>query len=207
MSTRTLPAIDIQPATTARWDDLKALFGPQGACGGCWCMFWRQPHAQHHQQSSDERQAALQALTGSELAPGILAYAGGQPVGWCAVGPRADFAALARSRILRPVDEQPVWSIVCFFVAKPARRQGVSLALIRGAVAFAQAHGGQIVEGYPLDLEAPRFAGRRLSGAAGFEGNAATFRAAGFHEVRRASASQLIMRYAISEQAPADTAV
>ena len=160
-------------------------------------MFWRQPHAQHHQQGSQERRAALRVLTESELAPGILAYSGGQAVGWCAVGPRADFAALERSRILRPVDDLPVWSIVCFFVAKPARRQGVSLALIRGAVAFAQAHGGQVVEAYPNDLESPGFAGRRLTGAAGFEGNAATFRAAGFQEVKRASASQLIMRYAI----------
>jgi GNAT superfamily N-acetyltransferase len=196
MSEAHLP-IEIQPATSERWDDLAELFGPQGACGGCWCMYWRQPHAQHHQQSPDERRAALESLTGAPVPPGILAYAGGRAVGWCAVGPRSDFAALARSRNLQPVDGQPVWSIVCFFVAKPARRRGVSLALIRGAVEFARAHGGQIVEAYPIDLESPRYAGRRLSGAGGYEGNAATFRAAGFGEVRRASATQLIMRYAL----------
>lgn len=191
------PPIEIQPVTGERWDDLAELFGPQGACGGCWCMFWRQPHAQHHQQSADERRAALQGLTSAPLPPGILAYASGRAVGWCAVGPRSDFVALARSRNLQPVDDRPVWSIVCFFVAKPARRQGVSLALIRGALEFARSHGGQIVEAYPIDLESPRYAGRRLSGAAGFEGNAATFRAAGFSEVKRASATQLIMRYAL----------
>ena len=203
MTTAKVPPhqLTIQPASAERWDDLEALFGPKGACGGCWCMYWRQPHAQHHQQSAEERRAALQALAGTELPPGLLAYDGEGPVGWCAVGPRADFAALARSRILRPIDDQPVWSIVCFFVAKRARRQGVSLALIHGAVAFAQAHGGQIVEAYPNDLESPRFAGRRLTGAAGFEGNAATFRAAGFHEVKRASAAQLIMRYTIDSAA------
>ena len=89
---------------------------------------------------------------------------------------------------------------MCFFVAKSARRRGVSQALIRGAVALAQGHGAQIVEAYPIDLEGPRFGGRRLSGAAGFEGTASAFRAAGFSEVKRASANQIVMRYAVGSQ-------
>lgn len=194
------PRLDVLPATSERWDDLAALFGENGACGGCWCMFWRMPHASFGQMGGGEKRAALQALTGSELPPGVLGYQDGQAIGWCSVGPRADFAALARSRNLKPIDDQPVWSIVCFFVAKPARRRGVSQALIRGAVEFAQAHGAQIVEAYPIDLEAPRFAGRRLSGAAGFEGTASAFRAVGFSEVRRASANQIMMRYTIGAQ-------
>jgi len=189
--------IEIVPATAERWSDLEALFGPNGACSGCWCMFWRVPHAAAHQMGGDDRRAALQALTASELPPGVLAYEGSRAIGWCSVGPRADFAALERSRNLKPIDDQPVWSIVCFFVAKPARRRGVSGALIRGAVAFAQAHGAQIVEAYPIDAEAPRFAGRRLSGATGYEGTVSAFRAAGFSEVKRASAHQMMMRYTI----------
>jgi GNAT superfamily N-acetyltransferase len=160
-------------------------------------MFWRIPHAPFGQMSGEEKRAALQSLTSSDLPPGVLAYQDGRAIGWCSVGPRADFAALARSRNLKPIDDQPVWSIVCFFVAKPARRRGVSQALIRGAVAFAQEHGAQIVEAYPIDLDAPRFAGRRLSGAAGYEGTASAFRAAGFSEVKRASATQIIMRYTV----------
>ena len=100
--------IEIAPATTERWSDLEALFGPSGACGGCWCMFWRIPHAALGGMSGDEKRAALQALASSELPPGVLAYQGGRAIGWCSVGPRADFAALERSRNLRPIDDQPV---------------------------------------------------------------------------------------------------
>lgn len=187
--------LDILPATPARWNDLVELFGPNGACAGCWCMFWRTPHAMFNAMGNDERYAALQSLTTSELPPGVLVYQYGKAIGWCAVGPREHFAAIERSRSLKRIDEQPVWAIVCFFVAKPYRRRGVTQALIRGALEFAQRHGARIVEAYPLDLTSHKYTSQRLSGAAGFEGSAATFRATGFSEVRRASASKLYMRY------------
>ncbi len=34
--------IRIAPLTGENWPDLEALFGPRGAVGGCWCMYWRQ---------------------------------------------------------------------------------------------------------------------------------------------------------------------
>jgi GNAT superfamily N-acetyltransferase len=195
------PAVEVHPATAERWADLEALFGSTGACGGCWCMFWRLPSGQFQDQRGAENQAALLVLAASDMPPGVLAYADDRAIGWCAIGRRTDFVRLARSRNLRPIDEQPVWSIVCFFVAKPYRRRGVSLAQINGAVQFARAHGAQIVEAYPLDLQAPRYAGQRLSGAAGYEGSSSAFQTAGFREVKRASATQLIMRYVIGSEA------
>ena len=187
----------IVPATPERWEDLAALFGPQGACGGCWCMFWRMPHAEFHRATASEHRADLQAIVESGTPPGLLAYAGEQAAGWCAVAPRSEYMALARSRILKPLDDQPVWSVTCFFIAKPFRRQGVHLALLRGAVEFARAHGAPAIEGYPLDMDIAKLAGQRLSGAGGYMGLASVFREAGFHEMRRASNTQVIMRCAL----------
>lgn len=98
---------------------------------------------------------------------------------------------------MKPLDDQPVWSVTCFFIAKPFRRQGVHLALLRGAVEFARAHGAPAIEGYPLDMDIAKLAGQRLSGAGGYMGLASVFREAGFHEMRRASNTQVIMRCAL----------
>jgi GNAT superfamily N-acetyltransferase len=126
--------------------------------------------------------------------PGLLAYADGQPVAWCSLAPRETFPALERSRTLKRVDDKPVWSIVCFFVARPLRRKGVMLKLLRAAVEYARAHGAKIVEGYPVEST------EGLSGASGFTGVVSTFRQAGFVEVLRRSETQPIMRCFVREQ-------
>jgi GNAT superfamily N-acetyltransferase len=95
------------------------------------------------------------------------------------------------------VDEQPVWSIVCFFVDKAIRKRGLMVALVRGAVAYARSNGAQFVEGYPIDMQSPKLAGQKLGGCSGYMGIAAAFRKNGFVEVGRASETQLIMRYTI----------
>jgi GNAT superfamily N-acetyltransferase len=124
--------------------------------------------------------------------PGLLLYIAGQVMGWCSIGPRETFPGLERSRIYKRIDAQPVWSIACFFVAKPFRRKGdgpVMRHLLLGALAYAREHGATIVEGYPRDLDRP------IAGSKGYRGIASTFRDVGFAEVGRASATQLIMRY------------
>jgi hypothetical protein len=103
--------IEIRPATPERWADLAALFGPRGACGGCWCMWWRLPRAGFGAAKGEGNREALCALVASGKAPGLLAYADSVPVGWCALAPREAYPALGRSRILKPVDDQPVWSV------------------------------------------------------------------------------------------------
>src|SRR5688500_16584084 len=105
------PALSFRPATSNRWADVEELFGDRGACGGCWCMYWRLPRGQWSAGKGHKNKNAFKKIVSSNEKPGVLAYAGKEPVGWCAVAPRVDFISLARSRVLKPIDEKPVWSI------------------------------------------------------------------------------------------------
>jgi GNAT superfamily N-acetyltransferase len=189
--------VEVLPATAERWPDLEALFGKNGACAGCWCMFWRLSRSEFRRLQGEGNKAMLKEMTLGDQVPGLVAYAGGRPAGWCSIGPCEQYAALERSRILTPVDGQPVWSIVCFFVLRPFRRRGLLAELVRGAVQYAQQHGAHIVEAYPIDTQTPKLAGKKLTGVGGYMGIASTFRALGFVKVGRASETQLIMRYTI----------
>ena len=188
------PNYKFHSVTPERWSDLEALFGPRGACGGCWCMYWRLPHADYEAMKGAGNHAALKAIVDEGEIPGLLAYHDGQPVGWVSMAPRLAFTRLERSRILKPVDEQPVWSVVCFFVARPYRRKGLTVQLLNAAVEYARQHGAQIVEGYP---EEPRT--DRVPDAFAYTGLASAFRKAGFVEVLRRSETRPIMRRILSE--------
>jgi GNAT superfamily N-acetyltransferase len=186
--------VEVHPVSPEHWADLERVFGPRGACAGCWCMWWRLPHASFGAGKGDSNRESLRALVVSGTTPGLLAYRNGQPIGWCAFGPREDYPALARSRILKPVDDRPVWSVTCFFIARGQRRQGLTRRLLAAAVEHAQAYGAQIVEGYPIEPKntdtPPVFA---------FTGTASAFRAAGFVEVARRSDTRPVMRYLIAD--------
>jgi hypothetical protein len=125
-----LTEISIHPVTPRRWPDLEALFGPRGACAGCWCMFWRLPRKDFEAGSGNFNRAAFKGIIDSGETPGLIAYHQDKPAGWICIGPRANFPVLDRSRVLKPVDERPVWSVVCFFVARPFRRQGITVSLL-----------------------------------------------------------------------------
>ncbi len=181
-----------RPLTPARWNDLVALFGPRGACGGCWCMWFRVPRAAFAAGKGEGNKRRLRSLLQRGVPLGVLAYRGRTPVGWCAVAPRTDYPQLARSRVLAPVDAQPVWSATCFFVAREARRQGVTRALLEGAAAFAARHGARMLEAYPVDARA------RQADAFVYHGIASTFEAAGWREVARRSPTRPIVRLALS---------
>jgi GNAT superfamily N-acetyltransferase len=180
--------ITFRPATASTWDDLVELFGPRGACGGCWCMWWRLSRREFEQRKGDGTRRALRRLVTRGPAPGMLAYDGRRAVGWCCVGPREDFPLLERSRVLARVDEEPVWSIVCFFVARDHRRQGLTRRLIAAAVAHAARRGARIVEAYPVD------AGARQPDPFVYTGLVPAFAANGFVEVARRSKRRPIMR-------------
>lgn len=184
--------IAIQPATGERWADLAALFGERGACGGCWCMFWRQTGAQFTARKGDGNRRALRRLVQSGEPPGLLAYVDGEPAGWIAVAPRRDYGRLERSRILKPVDDHPgVWSVTCFYVARPHRRHGLTVELLRAAVKFAAGRGARIVEGYPVEA-----AGMKPD-VFMYTGLASAFLKAGFREVARRSPTRPVMRYEV----------
>jgi len=148
----------------------------------------------------DERKAGLKALVDSGRPPGVLAYIAGEPIAWVAISPRESFPPLERSRTLPRVDDAPVWSIVCFYVAREWRHKGLMVDLLWGVVQYAGSEGATIVEGYPTD---PPGGTKVQGGTTGFMGLASAFRKAGFVEVlgaarSRPAGSRTIMRYYIS---------
>jgi GNAT superfamily N-acetyltransferase len=179
----------ILPLTPDRWPDLERLFGARGACGGCWCMAWRRTRAEFVRGKGEGNRRAFRAVVRSGAEPGVLAFLDGEPVGWCAVAPRDVYPALARSRVLAPVDDRPVWSISCLFVTKDQRRSGVSVALIRAAAAHAASHGASVVEAYPVEPYSPS-----MPAPFAWTGLPSAFLAAGFTEVARRSRTRPIMR-------------
>ena len=186
----------VHPLTRDRWPDLVKLFGAHGACGGCWCMWWRRPGAEFSRGKGAENRAALRRVVAVGPPPGLLAYAGEEPIGWIALAPREKYSKLGRSRVLKPVDDRPVWSLTCFFVARHHRRKGVTVRLLRSAVAFAREQGARVLEGYPIDV------GDRTSPDVWvYTGLLPAFHKAGFREVARRSKSRPIMRRAIQSRA------
>jgi len=182
-------ALRFEPLTPERWDDLAELFGPNGACGGCWCMWWKRtgPEFRRHKGASNRRSFKAQVDRGD--VPGFLAYQQRQPVAWCAVEPRERYPGLARSRALAAVDDQPVWSITCLFIKAGHRRRGLSLAMLRHARRFVASSGGRLIEGYPKDQQG-NFTGANTL----WTGIATTFLKAGFNEVARRTPKRPIMR-------------
>lgn len=184
--------ITYHPLTPDRWPDLETLFGPRGACGGCWDMWFRIKRKDFESMQGADNRQAFQQIVESGIIPGLLAYDHGEPIGWVAVQPREAYPVLGRSPVLKPIDDQPVWAVTCFFVAKPYRRSGFTSNLLRAAVEWAASQGARIVEGFPTEPrsdDAPDFYV--------FTGFVSTFQEAGFVEVARRSPTRPIMRYTL----------
>jgi len=172
------------------WKDFTKLFGEKGACAGCWCMYWRLSSSQWKKHQGVGNKKEMKKLIYSNSSPGILAYDGDEPVGWCSISPRKDFIRLENSRILKPVDEKSVWSIVCFFIDKNYRKKGVSVELIQAAKKYVISCKGKIIEGYPV---APKDG--KYPDTFAYTGLANAFKEAGFKEVIRRSETRPIMRF------------
>jgi GNAT superfamily N-acetyltransferase len=181
--------VKVHPLTAARWPDLEQLFGKRGACGGCWCMLWRLKRSQYEAQKGEKNKQALRKIVQSGKVPGLLAYVGGQPVGWCALAPREAYSALGRSRVLQPLDDKPVWSIACLFVARAYRMKGVSVELLKAAIKHVGKSGGSMLEGYPQDPKK-----NPMPDVFAHTGILSAFRSAGFTEQLRRSPTRPIMR-------------
>jgi GNAT superfamily N-acetyltransferase len=158
-------------------------------------MWWRLKRSEFEQHKGERNKKAIKRIVNSGEIPGILAYADSQAVAWCAVAPREAYPTLERSKTLKRVDSKPVWSIVCFFVAKPFRGRGITLKLLRAAVEYVGKQSGRIVEGYPVEPKEGR-----MPDAFAYTGLASAFRKAGFVEVARSSERRPIMRYVIKEK-------
>ena len=149
----------------------------------------RLTRSEYERNKGEGNRQAMKALVDGGEVTGLLGFVGNLPVAWCSLGPRPNFSWLERSRIFKPVDDRAVWSIVCFFVAKDRRRQGLSVAMLEEACDFAASRGAECLEGYPVE---PRK--KSMPDLFAFNGIAATFLEAGFHEVARRSATRPIMR-------------
>lgn len=147
----------VRPIVPTDWERIETLFGSNGACGGCWCMYWRVPSTGKYwaEHKGERNRATFEALVRSGKARGILAFAGAEPVGWCSVGPREDFAYLARAPKLRDASPDGTWSVTCFFITRRVRRHGVALSLLRAAREFASDSGASSLEGFPVKPSRP----------------------------------------------------
>lgn len=178
------------PLTPARWDDFELLFGERGACGGCWCMTWRLKKSEFDKQKGAGNKKAMKKMVSGGKEPGIIAYYQGTPVGWCAVAPRTEFIRLEGSRVLAPLDDQPVWSITCFFITKEFRRKGLSTELLKAVIAYCKKKKVKILEAYPAEPYADN-----VPAAFAWTGFPSAFLKAGFTEAVRRSKTRPIMRY------------
>lgn len=145
--------LEIHPLSAERLPDLRALFDQGGDPRRCQCAWWRTPASGWGDWTRERNQRVLGELAGHDPAPGLVAYANGgtEAVGWVSLGPREHFVRLERSKVLARLDDAPVWSIVCFIVARRWRGRGVATALLDAAVAFARHHGATLIEAYPVD--------------------------------------------------------
>lgn len=190
-------SLSFHPLTADRFSHLEALFGKNGACMGCWCMWFRLKRSDWEQRRGEPNRHALRAIVASGVIPGILAYNGTQPVGWVAVQPRSEYYALERSRALPPLDDQPVWSVTCFFVAREWRRKQLMRAMLQAAVSHVRQQGGKLLEGYPV--APPK---KHTPDFAVFHGTTSAFVAAGFSEAGRGPTGRPIYRLDLSTVSP-----
>jgi GNAT superfamily N-acetyltransferase len=136
---------------------------------------------------------ALERLVRAGHPVGMLAYSDREPIGWCSIAPRGSYAGLERYRALPRIDDRPVWSVACFFVASKFRRQGMTLGLLRTAVSYARSHGAKVIEGYPVEPD---------SGLYTYMGSPSAFRGAAFHDVTPSGQTRLVMRHTVGKQRP-----
>ncbi|WP_448809697.1 GNAT family N-acetyltransferase [Agromyces bauzanensis] len=186
----------VVPANDVPFADVEAVFGTKGDPAHCWCQWYKIPGSNWRSVGDDAMRVRLEAqLAASDTGPGLLAYDGDTPVGWCAVEPRPNLARLPRSRIIAGGTAYPdftdadIWAVTCFVVPRAFRRRGVGGALAEAAVAYARDRGARLLEAYAIDSSVHE----KIPAAELFHGTVTMFRNAGFAEVARPTADRVIM--------------
>jgi GNAT superfamily N-acetyltransferase len=167
--------LDIRPLTPEHFADLATLFEEGGDPKWCWCTYFRVRGRDWSNSTAQGNRNELAELAERDIAPGLLAYRDDRVVGWVSLGPRGDFARLAHSKILAPIDDTPVWSIVCFVVSRTVRGQGIATTLLDAAVDYARSNGATMLEAYPVDTS-----GERIAPGNAYHGTLRMFERAGF---------------------------
>lgn len=176
-----------RPVTSANWADFEALFEASGGPKHCWCMVWRRSPAEAGNQAGAFRKSLIAERVARKEPIGILAYDAGKPVAWCSVAPRAAHRP-TMARVLDGDEDRNVWSLVCFFVRRPQRGQGIMRALIAEAGRYAKREGATVLEAYPVERDAPSYR---------FGGFTDVFDAAGFRRVGEAGLRRKVYRLAL----------
>ena len=185
----------LEPLTPRRWDDFEAVFRARGCsvARGCWCMYYRLSGERTGWPTGGARteanRQAMKALVEGGEATGLLGYRDGVPVGWISLGPRERFAKLRRSPVMRAVDDQPVWSVICFVIPKEHRGMGVARELLQGAIRYARKQKVKWLEAYPKDPGPTRVSDDSL-----WFGPVSMYADAGFVEVARRKPTRPVMR-------------
>lgn len=185
--------LTLHSLTPERWNDLEAIFRAKGCsvARGCWCMYYRRSGEQPQPAGmtrAEANRAELRALVDEGRPVGLIGYRGNTPIGWVSLGPREDFEKLKRSPVMKPVDDKPVWSVICFVIPAEHRGQGVATALLKGAVTWAKAQGVTLLEAYPMDKP-----GRAADDSMWF-GAKSMYDRAGFEEVARRKPQRPVVR-------------
>ena len=165
--------IEVRPANS--FDDVRTMLGPKRPDANvCWCLSYRIPSKENLELRGPARGERVRQLVQEDPPPGVLAYDGGEVVGWAAVHPRAD-TTFARNRKIPRIDDLDVWSLWCVRVRPGHRGKGIAHALVEGAAAYALSHGAPAVEGYPVDNR-----GERVDLTMAYVGTRTLFEDAGF---------------------------
>ncbi|MEW6508438.1 MAG: GNAT family N-acetyltransferase [Bacteroidota bacterium] len=182
----------VLPLTIKRWRDFENLFGTRGACGGCWCMWWRIKRTLFQKNKGSGNKKLMKKIVSDGIIPGLLVYRDSETIGWVSVAPRNHFPVLNNSKILKKIDDEKVWSIVCFFIDKRFRGKGYSLEILKSVIKYAKKKKVKILEGYPVEPKK-----EKIPSVFAWTGFASAFKKAGFFECERRSATRPFMRYLI----------
>jgi GNAT superfamily N-acetyltransferase len=186
-----LKKLSFQPLSKENWAAFVQLFGDKGACGNCWCMYFRLSKTDFEEgKKNNANKTKMKELVWENLPTGILCFYEDQPIGWCAFAPRENFSKIERSRVHKRIDDKPVWSIPCFFVDKNFRKLGISVELLRAVIEYAKTKKIEIIEAYPAIPTQ-----EKLPDAFAWIGLYKSFEKAGFEIVDRTSKNRPMVRY------------
>jgi GNAT superfamily N-acetyltransferase len=183
--------LTVEPLAKKNWEKFERLFGSRGACGNCWCMYYRLKKQDFTRGKENQgNKKAMKRLVWDGRPAGVLGLRGGEPVAWCAFAPREDFQKIENSRVHKRIDGAPVWSIPCFFVGKEFRKQGISVAMLKALIQYAKKKKIRIIEAYPVIPTQ-----EKLPDAFAWTGLYKSFARAGFKIVDRTSKNRPMVRF------------
>ena len=186
-----LKRLSFEPLEKKNWNKFVQLFGAKGACGNCWCMYYRLGKSAFEEGKADDgNKTAMKNIVWANKPAGLLGIYEGQAIAWCAFAPREDFIKLENSRVHKRIDNNIVWSIPCFFIHKDFRRYGISVELLKGVINYAKKHRVKIIEAYPAIPTQ-----EKLPDTFAWIGLYKSFERAGFEIVDQTSKNRPMVRY------------